>query len=175
MLQPLFGGTLQCQVPINLVDVSNFRQVPDHQEVFVTPDSDDATLSVEIVEHSEQVEDAKASQYYFEDLAAGNEAQSWTIERVGNSDAPILQSKIVPVASVTLCAGIQYGVSKFHLAGQNDLAVWLAIVRIPSHNADIILSLSLPIRPTNVVVGGAEQIFNTILSSLSINDKSLFA
>lgn len=45
----LFGGGIRINVPDNFVDVSDFRQVPDHQEVFVSNDSD-ATLIVELLE-----------------------------------------------------------------------------------------------------------------------------
>lgn len=45
----LFGGALSIKVPKDFKDVSAFRQVPDHQEVFVSNDSDDS-LIVELLE-----------------------------------------------------------------------------------------------------------------------------
>lgn len=35
---PLFGGTLECDLPENFADVSKLRQVPDAQEVFIDKD-----------------------------------------------------------------------------------------------------------------------------------------
>lgn len=45
----LFGGGLSIKVPKDFKDVSAFRQVPDHQEVFVSSESDDS-LIVELLE-----------------------------------------------------------------------------------------------------------------------------
>jgi hypothetical protein len=44
----LFGGALKiAQFPLRFQDLSNFRQVPDHQEIFSDPYSDQ-TIIVEI-------------------------------------------------------------------------------------------------------------------------------
>lgn len=48
-VRELFGGALSIKVPKDFKDVSVFRQVPDHQEVFVSNDSDDS-LIVELLE-----------------------------------------------------------------------------------------------------------------------------
>ena len=45
----LFGGGISLKVPVDFEDVSDFRQVPDNQEVFVSKHSD-ATLIVELLE-----------------------------------------------------------------------------------------------------------------------------
>jgi hypothetical protein len=45
----LFGDGIKIKVPKSFKDVSDFRQVPDHQEVFVSGDSD-ASLIVELLE-----------------------------------------------------------------------------------------------------------------------------
>ena len=45
----LFGGGISVKVPKDFKDVSVFRQVPDHQEVFVSNESDD-TLIIELLE-----------------------------------------------------------------------------------------------------------------------------
>ena len=45
----LFGGGISIKVPKTFKDVSTFRQVPDNQEVFVSPDSD-ANLIIELLE-----------------------------------------------------------------------------------------------------------------------------
>lgn len=35
---PLFGGALECDLPVHFADVSKLRQVPDNQEVFLDKD-----------------------------------------------------------------------------------------------------------------------------------------
>lgn len=45
----LYDGALSIKVLKDFKDVSTFRQVPDHQEVFVSNDSDDS-LIIELLE-----------------------------------------------------------------------------------------------------------------------------
>ncbi|KAI3738985.1 hypothetical protein L2E82_29310 [Cichorium intybus] len=37
----LFGGAISTTLPLRFEDVSNIREVPDHQEVFVDPARDE--------------------------------------------------------------------------------------------------------------------------------------
>eukprot|EP00439_Symbiodinium_sp_Y106_P017752 s5977_g2.t1 len=46
---PLYGGALTCELPRTLTDASAFREVPDHQEVWVDTSSD-RTIVIEILE-----------------------------------------------------------------------------------------------------------------------------
>jgi hypothetical protein len=45
----LYGGSIRCDIPVNYVDISEFRDVPDHQEVFAHPTLDQSII-VEINE-----------------------------------------------------------------------------------------------------------------------------
>lgn len=49
MIRELFGGALTVSVPESYVDASNFRQIPDNQEVFVSENSDNSFI-IEILE-----------------------------------------------------------------------------------------------------------------------------
>ena len=53
---PLFGGALSAAIPARLADVALARPVPDHQEVFADPSSDQA-LVIEVLEHASDVPD----------------------------------------------------------------------------------------------------------------------
>ncbi|CAE7720558.1 MPK5 [Symbiodinium sp. CCMP2592] len=46
---PLYGGALTCELPRTLTDASAFREVPDHQEVWVDTSSDRSVV-IEILE-----------------------------------------------------------------------------------------------------------------------------
>lgn len=54
----LFGGALGIKVPKDFKDVSEFRQVPDHQEVYVSNDSDDS-LIIELLEIPSETAEAE--------------------------------------------------------------------------------------------------------------------
>ena len=62
----LFGGAITASVPSTYTDVSNMRQVPDHQEVWL--DSEGFTsIVVEILERVEKP-DLEALKFHLEDL-----------------------------------------------------------------------------------------------------------
>ena len=79
---PLYGGAITCDVPSDWINVSELRQVPDHQEVFVDNTHDDDNdddqerpcLVVEILEYQTDQTDDRVGQYLFEDLADANGA-----------------------------------------------------------------------------------------------------
>lgn len=54
----LFGGAMEILVPNGFLDVSEIRQVPDNQEVFVSNYSD-ASLIVELLETPVKPEEMK--------------------------------------------------------------------------------------------------------------------
>ena len=72
----LFGGAIEIALPRRFLDVSEFRQVPDHQEVF-TLDGDGDALSFifEIVELQSEVSDNDVATHFWHDLADANDAQ----------------------------------------------------------------------------------------------------
>lgn len=83
----LFGGAITTVVPESFVDASNFREVPDNQEVFVSMSDEDADVSiiVDILERvepegavSEEEEDMKAMEVHFADVLAERSGKLWS-------------------------------------------------------------------------------------------------
>ena len=99
---PLHGGAITSDIPSDWINVSELRQVPDHQEVFVdnTHDDDDdgdqerPCLVVEILEYQTDQADNQVSQYLFEDLADANGATERDF-RGFDTDAVGLRTSIV--------------------------------------------------------------------------------
>ena len=60
----LYGGAMSIVVPKRFRDVSDFRPVPDSQEVFTCLDTSE-TLIVEIMEYQNDVSDEKAAKFFF--------------------------------------------------------------------------------------------------------------
>ena len=167
----LFGGAMCCQLPPGLVDVSAFRDVPDHQEVWVTSDSDRLAVSVEVLEYARDVPDDHAALYFFEDLAQCNEAQSHFLTLQPH---PVHRAgALANVSSIWACAGMQRGVSKFKKQAQGDVLVWLAVLRLPAHSADVLVTVTSPEAAATSV--DAAGVFALVLSTLEIRDTSLFA
>ena len=53
--QSLFGGALSISIPDVFVNASNFREIPDNQEVFVSKDSDFSFI-IELLETPENLD-----------------------------------------------------------------------------------------------------------------------
>ena len=69
---PLYGGAMLTELPKSYADASNFREVPDHQEVWVDTSSDRSVI-IEVLEQKE-VPDTEAMEFFLNDLASFNEA-----------------------------------------------------------------------------------------------------
>ncbi|KAJ6017605.1 hypothetical protein N7451_000984 [Penicillium sp. IBT 35674x] len=88
--QDFFGGAIRGVVPQNWIDASNLREIPDHQELFLSPD----TLSNLIIEINQRVskEDALSTfatliQQQPSLAAAGGSVASATPETVNQAAA----------------------------------------------------------------------------------------
>ena len=75
---PLFGGAISAQLPARYVDVSDFRPVPDNQEVWTDADKDESVI-VEIVEWNDGPSDDVGAEWinqgagwFWRDLAEVN-------------------------------------------------------------------------------------------------------
>ena len=75
----LYGGAAQLAFPQRFVDLSDFRPIPDHQEVF-SDAALDQSLVVEVVEHQTNLRDGDAAAFFFHDQAEHNDAQHSQID-----------------------------------------------------------------------------------------------
>ncbi|WFD34340.1 hypothetical protein MCUN1_001179 [Malassezia cuniculi] len=164
----LFGGAVTVAAPAGLIDASNFRQVPDTQEVLLSPDSD-ISLIVEILqqvgEGATQAALDAAVRYHFDSLAHDNDAKQSHIDWVEAQDGGDGES-----THPALLGGTQR-VCKFGKEALEDTVyVWVAVVRVPSKGIDVVLSVNSPNAPRD-----GDAIFRTAAKSLRIIDYGLFA
>jgi hypothetical protein len=80
---PLFGGSIKTDIPPNFLDAryppfpheanldSNFRSIPDNQEVFVS-NLDETSIIFDILERVD-APDSEAAEFHFDALAVDNE------------------------------------------------------------------------------------------------------
>eukprot|EP01126_Amoeba_proteus_P060463 TRINITY_DN7998_c0_g1_i2.p1 TRINITY_DN7998_c0_g1~~TRINITY_DN7998_c0_g1_i2.p1 ORF type:complete len:100 (+),score=18.90 TRINITY_DN7998_c0_g1_i2:58-357(+) len=76
----LFGGAISCSFPSTFLDVSDFREVPDNQEVF-TDISTERTIIVELLEYVDCEDVMEASLTHFRELASINDSKTCEIEQ----------------------------------------------------------------------------------------------
>nr|GLL32035.1 ran guanine nucleotide release factor-like [Ipomoea trifida] len=102
--RPLFGGAIASTFPVRFQDVSNVRQVPDHQEVFVDPARDES-LIFELLELKQDVADNGSATWFLQDLANEQDAEgTMLIEQSGVVEAPGLSFRTLP-AIITTAVG----------------------------------------------------------------------
>ena len=153
---PFFGGAIATRFPCKFIDVSDFRAVPDHQEVW-TEDAPQYPLALicEILEYKKDIKDENSAQFFFEDLASLNNAadeQAYEIvstsmcvagHNSGNKGSEISR---LPKGTLVHCLKGRSiidrrkdGTVKAHCI------TWLANVRLPQVGTDILITLTLPL------------------------------
>ncbi|XP_061338789.1 uncharacterized protein LOC133285558 [Gastrolobium bilobum] len=142
---PLFGGKISSTFPNRFQDVSNIREVPDHQEVFADP-SRDESLIFELLEFKPDIPDNGSAAWFLQDLASEQDAEgSVVIEQSGVLEAPGLMYRNTP-AVVTTAVG-QMAISKGRQGreAQNIVKVYLANLRLKGVDTDVLVTAYEPI------------------------------
>ncbi|XP_020959905.1 probable ran guanine nucleotide release factor isoform X4 [Arachis ipaensis] len=143
--RPLFGGKLSSLFPHRFQDVSDIRQVPDHQEVFADATRDES-LIFELLEYKHDVADNGSAVWFLQDLANEQDAEgSVVIEQSGVLEAPGLMYNNTP-AIVTTAVG-QMAISKGRQGreAQNIIKVYLANLRLKGVDTDVLVTAYEPI------------------------------
>jgi hypothetical protein len=193
--RPLFGGAISCEIPTAWRDVSDIRQVPDHQECW--QEMDGAVLVVEILQSRQDVTDANAAKFFFDDLADSNDATSNVVSF--QAQPPMTTSNNnaqQQIQDTTACTGI--GFQKVAMGKDHDIAgnrredqevrwmrVELCVFRLPvSAATDLLVTISKPIsvnpnEPPQQYDDAAAatafgEVFRRVVSTLQIRDWGLF-
>lgn len=146
--RPLYGGAISLGVPARFDDISAFRQVPDHQEVFSDPRSDQSVI-VELLscERLEEPGETPALRHW-KQLLIDNKAAGYTLEDAGSMrDTSVWQQTVPGTRQLTVCSGVQR-VSKFKediSEAANDVRVYLACFRMADVGTDAIVSFNSPV------------------------------
>ncbi|XP_010258391.1 PREDICTED: probable ran guanine nucleotide release factor [Nelumbo nucifera] len=188
----LFGGAISSFFSLRFQDVSNIREVPDHQEVFVDPARDES-LIFELLELKHNVEDNASSSWFLQDLAVEQDAEgSVVIDQSGVVEVESLRYRNMP-AIVTTAVG-QMAISKGRQGreAQNIVRVYLANLRLKEVNTDVLITAYEPIliNPLSesartvgagLAVSAAQSgcmlmadVFKLAVSSFKVDDWNLF-
>ncbi|KAJ1397644.1 hypothetical protein B484DRAFT_458656 [Ochromonadaceae sp. CCMP2298] len=157
MPRTLYGGAIEAVLPASFRDVSDLRQVPDHQEVFVDQGSE-ASLIVELLSLDADVADEHAVQHYFNQLAEHNEAAT----------SAVLDQAIVADPSFMLSFSAhprmalvgRQSVPKHRPEGEgaeaDDVCIVLVLVRLRDVTTDLLCSLNMPF-PSAIAAAAAGE------------------
>ncbi|XP_073269501.1 uncharacterized protein [Primulina huaijiensis] len=190
--RPLFGGAITTSFPVRFEDVSDIRQVPDHQEVFVDPTRDES-LVFELLELKANVADQGSATWFLRDLASEQDAEGTVVlEQSGIFEACQLRFRDTP-ATITTAVG-QMAVLKGRQGreAQNVVKVYLANLRLKEVVTDVLITayeptLINPLSESAAAVGAGlavpaiqpgftpmAEIFKVTVSNFKVNDWSLF-
>ena len=181
----LFGGSITCEIPSSWRDVSDIRQIPDHQECWQGEDGD--VLVVEILERQVSVPDADAAMFFFRDLADANEV---TLSQDTRFRPKMIELSTLP-QDASLCAGIGFQkvakVRSFDFAGRprQQEAHWIRVelcaIRLQQVDTDLLVTISTPMHALNSTEATSLEVENFtdkflhLISTLKIRDWKLFS
>ncbi|XP_021890626.1 probable ran guanine nucleotide release factor isoform X2 [Carica papaya] len=186
--RPLFGGAISSTFPLRFQDVSDIRQVPDHQEVFVDPARDES-LIFELLDLKHDVGDNGSATWFLQDLATEQDAEGCT---TGVIEVPGLCYRDVPAVITTAVGQMAISKGRQGREAQNLLTVYLANLRLKAVGTDVLIVahepiLINPLSESATAVGAGlavpaaqsgcmamGEVFKLAVSSFKVNDWSLF-
>lgn len=188
MQRKLFGGAMEFTCGEEYIDASQFRQVPDNQEVLVRAEVG-ASVIVELLDR-QTIPDDEAISFFFHDLARSNAAVNCSLcpeleqhhqpEVVDTPRGQLSLSRILGCGTQTI--------SKFanEEGSENSVFVAMGLLRIPPpFSTDVLLTVNAPQR---LAVGSSEMrvvtnllesddaltLLRECLATLKVNDWGLF-
>lgn len=150
----LFGGAISVCLPESFIDMSTMREIDDTEECWADAGSSDRSFVVEILGLEDNVADQDSPKFYWDDLVQSNDAarpEDNEICSVGSATADLgeLVSSVPPsdaqvaAPSCWILQGVQR-VSKFREQARNTVLVYMAVLRLPTVDSDIVIHYSYP-------------------------------
>ncbi|KAL5215652.1 hypothetical protein ABZP36_007053 [Zizania latifolia] len=190
--RPLFGGALSSNFPVRFQDVSNIREVPDHQEVFVDPARDES-LIFELLDLKGEVEDGGSALWFLRDIANEQDAgDAMVVERSGTLELAGLRFTEDPAVAGTAVGQLAVSKGRQGREAQNIVRVYLANIRLKNAATDVVITAYEPLlinplsESASAVAAGpavpAEQagclpmfgIFKLAVMNFNVHDWNLF-
>ncbi|KAF9203780.1 hypothetical protein BGZ49_006049 [Haplosporangium sp. Z 27] len=198
--QELYGGAITLNLPRKFENISNIREVPDHQEVFVNVDEDQSVI-VEILELAAEANDEGCAAFHYQQLAEDNDAEDASIIQsvsiLNNSELPTWPAE----AKIYLLLG-QQRIAKFNERqrqqenaaanphrqlqpdARNLVQIMMVVVRLPRQATDIVISYNVPLQISESSsskqvahegdIQEAEVWFRNLIGSFLVRDWGLF-
>eukprot|EP00467_Chlorarachnion_reptans_P016612 CAMPEP_0114521464 /NCGR_PEP_ID=MMETSP0109-20121206/20197_1 /TAXON_ID=29199 /ORGANISM="Chlorarachnion reptans, Strain CCCM449" /LENGTH=190 /DNA_ID=CAMNT_0001702565 /DNA_START=142 /DNA_END=714 /DNA_ORIENTATION=- len=168
----LYGETFSTLMPKGMKDMSEVRQVPNHQEFYADVESKMSVIT-EINEYQSKVEDSKAAAFFFENMAKDNDAKSIHVSSQGNLEIPELKdfSTSYIIGDWQWCLKGRAGL-RYHLR----FRVHIAVIRLKNVTSDMLLNLSIPVtdQTSNEHKALLEKTFFEMAKSFKVNSWAVF-
>ncbi|CAD2220790.1 Ran-binding protein [Angomonas deanei] len=192
----LYGGAISCELPTTLQDMSQWRQVPDNQEMYSDVDTG-ATIIAEILERQDTVPDKEAATFFYYDLANANGCwkEQCTLESTQSLEPSAVPGLAAgsslphyqPCAYICTADGTQL-ISKYtnEKGKESEVSVRIAVLRYEAPiAAELMLSLSNPVKihpessdakviKRTLTAEESFLLFKRVVESLAIHNYGLF-
>ncbi|KAL9131900.1 MAG: hypothetical protein Q9217_000260 [Psora testacea] len=157
----LFGGAIEANLPSNFVDVSDIRQVPDEQEVYLSANGF-SSLIFDLRERISHLStDKEALEYHLDDIIdEGDDKRIWTTNE--NLELPNFpQVKVLSLLVTTTPPAPEPDMlPRPNTPTHTDIL--LTLIRLELQLTDMLVALNIPHitgSPEAVAVGGEERDF----------------
>ncbi|OAY70768.1 ran guanine nucleotide release factor-like [Ananas comosus] len=143
--RPLFGGAISSYFPVRFQDISNIREVPDHQEVFADP-SRDESLIFELLDLKHEVGDDRSAVWFLRDIAREQDAEeTMVLEHSGTLELPGLSCGGAPTIVTTAVGQLAISKGRQGREAHNVVQVYLANLRLKEVSTDVLITAYEPI------------------------------
>lgn len=138
----LFGGAITANTPSNFADVSNIRQVPDNQEVYLDK-SGLTSLTFDITERVSHLStDKEALEYHFADIVAeGDTKNIWSV--VENVELPNFPPT-TPILALTAITKPPASTVAANALTLTHTDVHFTLIRLVEQSTDVVITLNTP-------------------------------
>ncbi|KAI4204642.1 MAG: hypothetical protein LQ350_000957 [Teloschistes chrysophthalmus] len=141
-LTELFGGAITVSLPAGYTDVSNIREVPDHQEIYLDA-SGFSSIVIEIAERvTDPPTDDEALRFHFEDIV--DEQDSSRVWRTDIASLPHLppNTPILTLLATTTPPPTTNGNTR--ALTPTFVAILLTLIRLEPQSTDLIVTVNIP-------------------------------
>ncbi|KAK7206030.1 hypothetical protein BZA70DRAFT_275493 [Myxozyma melibiosi] len=193
-LQPtdLYGGAMRISLPEGFIDASTLRQIPDHQEVFVSSNastSQDDSIIIELVERLEKESDKQAVLAHLDEILEINSPGYKFGADLDNREDSVIQipSPTALQSSSAYLIVDSRQAQKWATTSSSKpmhLSLALAVIRLTSPTStDILVTLNSGVDTQEHSLSSEEQaalaetlkrLATSIVASLEVRDWGLF-
>ncbi|KAI9670197.1 MAG: Peptide-methionine (S)-S-oxide reductase [Alyxoria varia] len=161
----IYGGAITAELPTDYLDVSNLRQVPDNQEVYLSK-AGLTSIIFDILERAEPPDhpcetDEEAIKYHYQDVISagygqaepkgGNEdsagSEETKIYDISRDDIPSLGPQIPAYSLIASQNHAHNATTSADKPGPDFTVVLLNLIRLEAQKTDILISINIPHTP----------------------------
>ena len=187
-VRELFGGAIISRLPRDYIDASDLRQIPDHQEVFLSPKTL-TSIIIEINQYVPSPDDAAAVHYHFKDVMPTTDrlesalASPTQVEMPAMKDYPayfLIGTIIEPVVDKKVPSALPVEWQQAPATKEVKTVVYQLVVRMKKYETDLCVRINVPLKELDLQGKIKEEedyvkgIMEEIVKSLEVKDFGLF-